>query len=75
MIQHKIKLPTEEVPRFVEAASKCDFDIDIAYNRYRVDAKSILGVYGLDLSQELIVSYCGYNPEFEAVLKSFAKAC
>lgn len=75
MTQRKIRLNVNEVARFVEAACRCDFDIDIAYNRYRVDAKSILGVCGLDLSKELVVSYSGYNPEFEMVLKSFAKAC
>lgn len=75
MTERRIRLNTKDVVRFVEAACKCDFDIDIAYNRYRVDAKSILGVYGLDLSKELVVSYCGYNPDFEAALKTFAKAC
>lgn len=75
MTQRKIRLNADEAARFVEAACKCDFDIDVAYNRYCVDAKSILGVYGLDLSKELTVSYSGYNPDFEAVLKTFAKAC
>ena len=59
---------------FVAAASKCDFDIDVFYNRYTVDAKSIVGVLGLDLRQVLTVSYDGYNPDFEKVVSRFALA-
>ena len=63
MMQRRIKLNLDEVKDFVAAASKCDFDIDVFYNRYTVDAKSIVGVLGLDLRQVLTVSYDGYNPE------------
>ena len=38
-----IHLTPNEVQHFVNVASKCDFDIDIAYNRYAVDAKSLEG--------------------------------
>ena len=55
MMKRKIMLKPDEVKDFVVAASKCDFDIDIAYNRYAVDAKSIVGVFGLDFSQILTV--------------------
>lgn len=75
MVQRKIRLSVDEVKDFVEIASKCDFDIDIAYNRYVVDAKSILGVYGLDMTKVLTVSYNGYNAEFEHYLKHLAIAC
>ena len=47
-VQYRIRLLPEEVNRFVMAASRCDFDVDIAYNRFVVDAKSIVGVFGLD---------------------------
>lgn len=70
-----IRLTQDEVPQFVNVASKCDFDIDISYNRYIVDAKSILGVFGLDLNRPLTVSYNGYNSEFEVLLSSHAIAC
>ena len=72
----KIKLnATKEVEEFVSAAGKCDFDIDISYNRYIVDAKSFLGVYGLDFTKPLTVSYDGYNAELEKMLKEYAIAC
>ena len=54
-----IRLTPEDVKHFVDVASKCDFDIDICYNRYVVDAKSFLGVYGLDFTKPLSVSYDG----------------
>ena len=70
-----IMLKPSQVQDFVNAATKCDFDIDIYYNRYVVDAKSILGVFGLDLTKALTVEYNGYNEEFEQYLKSLAIAC
>lgn len=75
MTERKIMLRKEEVKDFVNKASKCDFDIDISYNRYTVDAKSILGVLALDLRQALTVRCNGYDPEFENYLARFALAC
>ncbi len=74
-MQHKIKLRPDDVMDFVSAASNCDFDIDIAYNSFIVDAKSIIGVLGLNFNQILTVSYNGYDAEFENYLKRFAVAC
>lgn len=75
MIQRKISLRPDEVKDFVTIAGRCDFEIDIFYNRYIVDAKSILGVLGLDLTKILTVSYDGYNSDFELFLTSLAVAC
>ena len=74
MRTHKIRLRVDEVKDFVAAATRCDFDIDISYNRFVVDAKSIVGVLGLDLNQILTVSYNGYDQEFEDYLNHFALA-
>ena len=75
MMRRKIKLSLDEVKAFVTAASKCDFDIDVSYNRFIVDAKSIIGVLGLDLTRPLTVSYNGYDPEFEKMMNHLALAC
>lgn len=69
-----IRLTPDDVQHFVDVASKCDFDIDISYNRFVVDAKSFLGVYGLDFRNLLKVSYEGYNAELEEMLRSLAVA-
>ncbi len=74
MMQRRIRLRLEEVKDFVTAASRCDFDIDVFYNRFTVDAKSIVGVLGLDLNQILTVSYNGFDPDFEKVLSRLALA-
>ena len=49
-----IRLPSvKEVKDFVSAISSCDFDLDIAADRYIIDAKSIMGIFSLDLGKPL----------------------
>ncbi|MGN1340545.1 MAG: HPr family phosphocarrier protein [Oscillospiraceae bacterium] len=49
-----IKLTSvKEVRDFVSAVSSCGCDIDIAADRYIIDAKSIMGIFSLDLSKPL----------------------
>lgn len=75
MNEKKIRLTgTEEVRDFVREAEKCDFDIDIFYNRVIIDAKSFLGVLSMDLTRELTVMYGGNDMQFENVLKKYATA-
>ena len=75
MIERKIRLTdTEEVKDFVRAAGKCDFDIDIFYNRVIIDAKSILGIMSMDLTQELTVQCYGEDKEFDKAIQKFAIA-
>ena len=62
---------SDEVSIFVKAAMQCTFEVDICYNHVIVDGKSILGVLGMDLNQELTVRYEGDDPAFEAVLDRF----
>lgn len=69
-----IYLTPDEVRHFVSVTTKCDFDIDISYNRYIVDAKSFLGVYGLNFQKPLRVSYDGYNRELEELLRRLSIA-
>ena len=75
MNERKIKLSgAEAVKEFVNKAEQSDFDVDIFYNRFVIDAKSILGVLSMDLDKVLTVKYGGRNPEFENVLEKYA-AC
>ncbi|HIV24754.1 MAG TPA: HPr family phosphocarrier protein [Candidatus Scatomonas pullistercoris] len=64
----------EEVEEFVNAASRCDFDIDIFYNRIVIDAKSILGILSMGLCRALTVQCYGDSPEFNQTLQKFAVA-
>lgn len=75
MNEKKIKLKaTDEVQEFVKAASECDFDINLHYERAIVDAKSFLGVLSLGLSKILLVSYGGNDYRFEQILNKYGVA-
>jgi len=54
MQKFDIKLSlAENVKNFVNIASKFDFDMDLRSGRHVVDAKSILGIFSLDLSKSI----------------------
>ena len=40
----------EDVKNFVTTVTKCNYDVDIVSGRYAIDAKSIMGIFSLDLS-------------------------
>lgn len=73
--RRQIKLSgPEDVREFVRFAERCDFDINVFYNRFIVDAKSILGVFSLDLSKNLTVEYGGIDAGFERMLQKYCVA-
>ena len=43
----------DKVKNFVNTLIKFDCDFDISSSRYTIDAKSIMGIFSLDLSQPL----------------------
>lgn len=50
----KININTiNDVKNFVSIVSRCDFDVDIVSGRYAIDAKSIMGIFSLDLSRPI----------------------
>ncbi len=49
-----IKLDSiEKVKKFVHIVATVESDLDLVSNRYTIDAKSIMGIFSLDLSKEL----------------------
>lgn len=63
----------ENVKEFVSIVSKYDFDIDLRSGRFIVDAKSILGIFSLDLSKPVIVEIHSNNcDDLIEELKRFA---
>ncbi len=44
---------TNDVKVFVNTVTKYDCDIDLTSGRYVVDAKSIMGIFSLDLSKPI----------------------
>lgn len=54
MEEYVIKLDSiDEVKEFVALTNKCAFDVDLMSGRYAIDAKSIMGIFSLDLSKPL----------------------
>lgn len=52
-----------DVKIFVNTVSKYDFDVDLISGRYAVDAKSIMGIFSLDLSKPIKVEIHSDNCE------------
>ena len=44
-----------QVKAFVSVVQKYSYEIDLRSDRYVVDAKSILGIFSLDLSKPIVV--------------------
>ena len=74
MHEMKIKLAPDNIPDFMKAAENCNFDIDIFCSKIIVDAKSVLGVMGLDFSKVLTVRYYGQDAAFESILSQYSVA-
>ena len=57
MTTAKININTiDDVKSFVSIVTRCDYDVDIISGRYAIDAKSIMGIFSLDLSKELTLN-------------------
>lgn len=57
-----------DVKEFVSAVSKCEFDVDLVSGRYAIDAKSIMGIFSLDLSKPIDLNIHA-NEEMDAILE------
>lgn len=51
----------ENVKRFVNVTNKYDYDMDLRSGRHVVDAKSILGIFSLDLSAPVVLEIFNDN--------------
>ena len=73
MTTAKININTiNDVKEFVSLVSKCNYDVDIVSGRYAIDAKSIMGIFSLDLSKTLTLNLHSDNcAEFLEEIKGF----
>lgn len=70
MIEFDIMLTDlESVKKFVQLSADQDFDVDVYSGKYIVNAKSLMGIFSLDLTKTLhIKAYCdGTHPFAEQV--------
>ncbi len=72
MTKAKILLQSiSDVKEFVSAVSMCDFDVDLISGRYAVDAKSIMGIFSLDLSNA--IDLIAYTDDSQALFSHISK--
>lgn len=60
----------DKVKAFVNDISKYDFDFDLVSGRYVIDAKSIMGIFSLDLSKPIDLNIHTEGIELDNVLKT-----
>ena len=62
----------ENVKQFVNTVSKYPYELDLRSGRFLIDAKSLLGIFSLDLSKPLILEIHNDNcDELLSDLKPF----
>ena len=78
MEQNKIKIKLDtayKVKKFIQIAREFTSDIDIMTESAVLDAKSIMGVYALDLSKDMYVRIISDDVEecrrFDAAMEEF----
>ena len=58
----------DKVKAFVNDISKYDFDFDLVSGRYVIDAKSIMGIFSLDLSKPIDLNIHAEGANLDEVL-------
>ena len=61
----------EKVKQFVNTINTYDSEFDLSSGRYIIDAKSIMGIFSLDLSAPLRLDI--YNDDYEEDVKNALK--
>ncbi len=59
----------QDVKKFVNTVSRYEFDVDLQSGRYAVDAKSIMGIFSLDLTKEIDMEIHAENEEADKFLE------
>ena len=59
----------DKVKSFVNDITKYDYDFDLVSGRYVIDAKSIMGIFSLDLSKDIDLNIHAEGEEAEYILQ------
>ncbi len=59
----------DKVKSFVNDISKFNFDFDLVSGRYVIDAKSIMGIFSLDLSKPIELNIHAEGENLDAVME------
>ena len=60
----------DKVKSFVMTVSKFDTDMDLVSGRYTIDAKSIMGIFSMDLSRPIVLKIYDDGDEAAEILKA-----
>lgn len=63
----------EKVRNFVSITTKCDAEMDLVSDRYVIDAKSIMGIFSMDLSKPIILRIHEGREEVEKIINSLSE--
>ena len=63
----------QDVRDFVNIVVLLEYEVDLAQGRYLIDAKSIMGIFSLDLLSPItVIAHTEYADDFFAKLDRFA---
>ena len=65
----------DKVKSFVNDITKFDYDFDLVSGRYVIDAKSIMGIFSLDLSKPIDLNIHAEDGAICLVLRWFLRVC
>lgn len=60
----------DKVKSFVNSITKFDYDFDLVSGRYVIDAKSIMGIFSLDLSKPIELNIHASEADMDNILTS-----
>lgn len=60
----------DKVKSFVMITSKFDTDMDLVSGRYTIDAKSIMGIFSMDLSKPIVLKIYEDEDKVAEILKA-----
>lgn len=73
MKEFKVKITTiDDVKKFVSTIMLFDYEVDLVSGRYAIDAKSIMGIFSIDLSKELkLIAHTDDTTELEEAISAY----
>lgn len=63
----------DKVKSFVNDISKFDTDFDLVSGRYVIDAKSIMGIFSLDLSKPISLNIHADDQTLDTIMETLAQ--
>ena len=73
MLEVKISLNSiDKVKNFVNLINRFDYDFDLVSGRYVIDAKSIMGIFSLDLSKPIALNIYADDKDIDEILNALS---